>query len=76
MCLLYGYAMDVVADFVRVQRGGFHLDVIAPRAAQKFLHHELGHRRPTDVTMADEKNAAASGILAKAFHWQPITIRS
>jgi hypothetical protein len=23
-------AMDVVADFVRVQRGGLHLDVVAP----------------------------------------------
>ena len=57
MCLLYGYAMDVVADFVRVQRGGFHLDVIAPRATQKLLHHELGHRRAADVAVADEKNA-------------------
>ena len=34
--------MDVVADFVRVKRGGLHLDVVAPRAAQKLLHHELG----------------------------------
>ena len=55
MCLLYGYAMDVVADFVRVQRGGFHLDVIAPRATQKLLHYEFGHRRAADVAVADEK---------------------
>ena len=46
--------MDVVADLVCVQRGGLDLDVVATRSSDEFLHHELRHRRPADVPMAEE----------------------
>ena len=31
---------------------------LAPGPAHEVLHHELGHRRPADVAVADEEDAA------------------
>ena len=35
--------------------GGLDLDVAPARPSGEFLHHELRHRRPTDVPVAQEQ---------------------
>ena len=57
--------MDVVANLVRMERGGRDLDIRPPGAAHELLHDELGHRRPADVAMAEEEYSihfASDGI--------------